>query len=334
MPNGQKLITLRMKRTISRHIPALMPRLTSLAFSEQYDLSADCFSQAIGRNKKEIMIMTMSLKRDRSCKSIGFFLILILFINLEMMARGQGNNSKKPALAEQKLPEVFSKRIEVNEREASLANLLKITREKTGLNFLVDGKPLKTGIAIQGAMTTKSLLDIVSQRFDYHWTLSRSGVVLFSKRFSDHAERPQVNLAEMQQMAKEIVEAIDSLQFDLKEVIWGDQIVELADSFSPQQLAYLQTGKPILGKELNLTGQNLLRSIVYNRDFAEAKRIWTEELLRLQNMKNSYLIGVRNSNVTEEKLDVGLYLYSYLHIVRDPLGVLHQRGLQQIRIIE
>ena len=261
-------------------------------------------------------------------------LILVISTGLDMRASGQAQQIKKAMQTEQKLPEVFSKRLEVSEREASLADLLKMAREKTGLNFIVDGKPLKTGIAISGSMSTKKLLDTISTVFDYDWKLSKSGVVLLSKRFDDHADRPQVNLLEMQQMAKEIADAIDSLQVDLKEVNWGEQIPELADSFSPQQLAYLQTGKPILGKELNQTGQNLLKSIVLNRDFAAAKRIWTEELLRLTNMKNSYLIGVRNGDVTEEKLDVGLYLYSYLHIVRDPLGVLHQRNLKQIRIIE
>ena len=276
----------------------------------------------------------MQQSTHKSRLPLALALLVLLLTVLGLRASGQTQTIKKATQAEKKLPEVFSKRLEVSERETTFADLLKMTREKTGLSFIVDGKPLKSAIAIDASMSVKQLLDTISKRFDYHWSLSKSGVVLFSKSFNDHADRPQVNLTEMQQMAKEIVEAIDSLPFDLKEVTWGDQIPELADSFSPQQLAYLQTGKPILGKELNQTGQNLLKSIVLNRDFAAAKRIWTEELLRLTNMKNSYLVGVRNVDVLEEKLDVGLYLYSYLHIVRDPLGVLHQRNLQQIRIIE
>ncbi len=125
-------------------------------------------------------------------------------------------------------------------RKQPLRDAVRLISASAGISILVDGSPLRDSKDIDFTGPAQDGLDRVADEFDYTWTVSKSGIVLMTKRFSDDSERPQANAIELGQSARDIVRAMRALP------ILDRSLAEcfglLAGAFTPGQAGWLERG--------------------------------------------------------------------------------------------
>lgn len=156
----------------------------------------------------------------------------------------------------------------------SFAAILTALSRQIGKNIVVDDEPLLKSAAFNIDGTTKDVLDKVAATFDYSWTLSRSGVIMLTKRFQSPDEVPQMNLPELRQMVKQSLAALSNVQCDTQEDWWCFQCKTLFELFSSQQQQDLKAGQSIGYADWTAEQRTLTRQMVVNRRFAGILRGW------------------------------------------------------------
>ncbi|MFN3651369.1 MAG: hypothetical protein ACK47B_17475 [Armatimonadota bacterium] len=82
---------------------------------------------------------------------------------------------------------------------------------RAGISLIIEGWPPQTayvptpGEPAPGKVTAEKALTGLADSYDYAWEVSRTGVVLLRKRFSDEHSRPELTEAELRAVAKDIL---------------------------------------------------------------------------------------------------------------------------------
>jgi hypothetical protein len=221
------------------------------------------------------------------------------------------------------LPPLFQQKIEVNLTGATMDAAFAAITQKTHLSIVADGAPArqKADVSLDG--TVKGALDAVADAFDYTWTLTRSGVVVMAKRFKDPAERPQVNLPEMVGMTRDIIRALNIVDYDKDPSHWPVLVKEVAQSFTQQQLHVLDSGAKLHGSDLLPEQQRQLTRAILSKTFNSTLQMWEDLLPKLPPMPGS---RIQARKTADAQAGAKAHPYDYLYIFR--------RANEQLHVIE
>jgi hypothetical protein len=186
------------------------------------------------------------------------------------------------------------------EGKASLSELLGLLA-RSGVRVLADGIPVTENIELQHEGTIRSALDKIAKQLDYTWTLSRNGVVLMRKKFSNEKERPQAHRAELMQVAQDMLTILPDLEPDPENKVWGRYLFQLGQTLTPAQLAQLRNGKRLdyseLTPEQRRLGERALMAVTYGTP----RGIWDRMLTRMKALPQSFFTLVDEGSWLLEK---------------------------------
>ena len=140
----------------------------------------------------------------------------------------------------------------LQQKDVSFDEALKTLHAAGHINVLVDGEPRTQHADVNADKTVREALNAVCDAFDYKWTLSKSGIVLLTKRFKNSEERPQMRYAEMVQMAKDIRDALSLSPVTDEDASPNATLKQLLKSLTPEQYAALTGPKthPFYARDL------------------------------------------------------------------------------------
>jgi len=209
-------------------------------------------------------------------------------------------------------PAFLKKPFRADAATRTFAQYAKMLREQCGISLIADGIPLKENAELEFDGTAKAALNRIADAFDFTWT-TKSGIVLMNKRFKSKEERPQINLPEMRQMTKEIVEAFHSIKYNADPQQWKPMLQTLAQSFTREQAQTLLEGQTLQATQLAPQQRELLTQAIYTMTFARPLPAWEMLLYRLENISNSYLLAkprIEQSEGDEPQIPFDLFYVS------------------------
>ncbi len=188
------------------------------------------------------------------------------------------------------LQRLLNEKVKIEFKESSFEGALKMLSKRIHLNFLADDVPSEEKLSFKYDGELKSLIDKFASFYDYSWKVGNSGEVQMMKQFSATHDYPQAHLKEMLQTAKEMQSVHASLgSYAGKEFEEPFRMKKLYQSFSQDQIAYLNSGKEVRASELSPTQFELLMratsSFLLNKDAQSCE----EMNYRLKNLPRSTL---------------------------------------------
>jgi hypothetical protein len=163
--------------------------------------------------------------------------------------------------------------VEADYRMLSLPQITGRIAQRYHVSILIEGKPEPEPLSLQVKGTLKEALDTIANAFDYRWTLCKSGVILFNKRFQNIQAHPQILLSEQRQMVHDILKSLEIAP--TSELSWDAQIKSLTSTFTPMQWDALRTQGHLFGASLSNAQLTLLARANYDNTFGEQVRAWT-----------------------------------------------------------
>ena len=170
----------------------------------------------------------------------------------------------------------------------SLSDIAALLATQTGRNILIDGEPALNSADLHFSGAAASALDKIADMFDYAWTVSKSGIVLMTKRFHNPASLPQTNAGELRQTAQEIVESLKILP-SLPDRQLSECFGSLAATFTPAQAETLQNHGRLRTGDLLPSQQELARTAIYTHLLTQPLAKWQRLLEQLTNLPTAYL---------------------------------------------
>jgi hypothetical protein len=249
--------------------------------------------------------------------SLALTLMALIFVN----AAAAQSQTQLP------LPPQFAMDVDTEFRSATIDEIARSVSDRCRVTIVLDGEPAATRANLRLNCSLKQALDTVADQFDYSWRYSRSGAVLFEKRYKDPKTRPQANLPEMQEMTRSIVRALSSESYDPDETHWPDMIRSVAQTFTAAQRTLLQTGGQLHGIDLLPAQQRALQQAILSNTFSHPLSAWSTSQQALDNMPKSYLMARSRDEVSPQP---GAPKFDYLFIYRTVGGSLSVSELPHI----
>ncbi len=182
--------------------------------------------------------------------------------------------------------------IKLDIKERSLADVVNVLAERLHCGIMVDDEPLLTKADLKFDGTGKDALDKVMDAFDYTWEVSKSGGVLMRKRFRNPVEHPQMNYAELRQMARDAVTILDTLHFNPQtyQETWPYILRELYESFTLEQRVIMtDETKSLTMPQLAPEQRALVEKAIYCSMFQEQIRAWNAFAAQLDALPQSWM---------------------------------------------
>ena len=187
----------------------------------------------------------------------------------------------------------------LNLERATMAEIVQKLSATAHVSILVDGEPNQNLADFRLRAPVRDVFDSLAKMFDYDWTLTRANVAVFRKRFRVRGEMPQAHLAEMQQLMKDIVSAVN-LAPKVERGSLGaitPWIRKLILTLTPEQAEALRQGNSIPATLLSQDQLSLLHSAFLAGTFDDLERQVDYYAPLMAGMETSYL-------VTKERLSV------------------------------
>ncbi len=187
------------------------------------------------------------------------------------------------------LPKAYEQKVQLRLGAVPLSAYVATIASSAHVNILVDGEPalLKADLDFDGSV--KQAIYKLADVFDYTWTVAKSGCVLMSKRFKSLDERPQATLPEMTRMARDVVSALTSVDYDKDSNHWNQLIVQIGRSLTPAQYQLLTTKMGLHGSDLNPDQLHQLQQAMLFSTLNNQLQMWQTMLSNLVGMDASAL---------------------------------------------
>lgn len=179
--------------------------------------------------------------------------------------------------------------IKIDVKSASLDTMITLLGQKLHAGVVVDDRPHHVFSDFLMETTPRKALDRIADAFDYSWKLSRSGMVMFYKRFKDPTEFPQMDLAEWQQMAKDAIAVIGADTHDFSPGAHEATMRSFVGGLSRVNVHTLLAGKPVDVSDLEEGQLVPLREYMYQRAFERIVGGWISLRKALSQLPGSAL---------------------------------------------
>jgi hypothetical protein len=193
------------------------------------------------------------------------------------------------------MKQMLEREVVLDHKHSSLADILKEMAEKYGVRAAVEGTPLRERADITFQGTLREALDRLSDLFDYQWRVSRSGVILMNKRFTDPNDIPQMLLQEYRQVAKDQLAVLPDTAPDPDHERWGELLLSLARTLTASQLQALNQGARLSPGDLTPQQRRLFDQAIYARIYGPPRGIWERILLFCDRYDQAYFQRVEPS---------------------------------------
>lgn len=195
-------------------------------------------------------------------------------------------------------PSLETRRIVIKQQKMSMADALALVSTQAGLNIVAGDVPRRAYADIDVSGTVREVLDAIGKRFDYRWTQSRLGGILFSKQFNNPEEHPQINQAEAIETAKTILHILGFLGQHPNISLIVPDLHALYNSLTPTQRQNLLEGHSLLTRNLYTRQQQIVYKAILDQGFGEWFDIWEALLSKLCGLERSSLELVSMSATT------------------------------------
>ena len=222
---------------------------------------------------------------------------------------------------------------EISLQQATMAQIVQKLGETAHVSILVDGEPNQNSANFQCTASLRVLLNKLGDTFDYDWTLTKTNVAIFRKKFTVRGERPQAHLGEMQQLMKDVVAAFAlAPRIDRGDAL--TPIVErLVHTFTPEQTEYLQQGKKLSAAALRPDQLSILSSAIQACTFGELEEKIDYYAPLVSAMESSFLVVKLRPSATGTAQLPGTQR-EYFYVIRDKGGKLVSHYMVQWQITE
>ena len=258
-------------------------------------------------------------------RSIGL-VVGILFATCPAGFRASGDDGKSI---------LDSKQLVLRQRAVSFARALEEISHKTGLNILALDSPrsvLAADLNVQGS--SRTVVDAVAVAFDYQWTESSNGTILFTKRFAFLEEHPQIVREEALEVFKGFLDLFSSLGIFVRRDGFAEHLRQVFASMAPiqREAALSDSGLPVTA--LSASQKVLIQRAVIGAAFGGILRIWSDVPAQLSSFERSKIEATesrsrirRGSNPREEIISTKLgYLWrDGLHVYK--VRIPHHPGI-------
>jgi hypothetical protein len=177
-------------------------------------------------------------------------------------------------------------------KDATFADYLDILQRDLNLTLIADGTPLQKSVSLALDSTLREALDKVADAFDYRWRVGKNRVILLTKRFHNEQEMPQFILPELKQSAFGVMRVLGmpSISFGTH---WEHSLDVFARLLSPQQMEWLQTSQPLMGKQLTPKQRAILGDAVLSNLLSDPFALWFDFHQVLSDLDKAKLVGER-----------------------------------------
>ncbi len=172
-----------------------------------------------------------------------------------------------------------------------LPSALKTLSSAGGISIIADAAPTRKFVTLTHIGSVRQALDKVSSAYDYRWSLTTGGIVLFTRKYSDPNELPQMNYAEIRQTAADMLTILPALDINLidPDQVWIGSMMRLADSMTPTQVRTMKSGKTIGYADLAPPQQRGMSDLINSRAFGAPRGCWYRLNLLLNSSKSAVI---------------------------------------------
>jgi len=178
--------------------------------------------------------------------------------------------------------------VKISVSQKSLPDILEILAATAHINLVTDGVPDRGASDLTVSGSIREALDQVCARFDCSWSVSRGGIVMLARRFTNPSEHPQVHLKEMQQMFQDIRYALQIVPPEVVASRYGKVLDQLVHSLTDEQLA-ASRASTLTGAGLDPQQFVWLNTAILNKSFANAVVSMDQWLPLMEGMPQSLL---------------------------------------------
>jgi hypothetical protein len=158
--------------------------------------------------------------------------------------------------------------IKLQGKAVTFAGGIRTLSDQTGLPMMADGEPDLKSCDFDLATAAKEALDKFCDKFDYYWTESKQGTILLRKRFRNPDELPQMHIAEMRQMTRDIVRVLTVLRYDRNPDHVTDIMRQLYANLTADQLNALRARRRVFYRDLSAQQHALIEQAILTHSLA------------------------------------------------------------------
>ena len=213
---------------------------------------------------------------------LHFFLVVLLLISRATLnkAIAQEHKLQEPA----SLTASLDQKLQIETGHTSLPILVKLLSEQANISLMVNGESPNKFINFKSSGTVRGSLDMLCENFDYTWKPTKSGLIVMNKRFYHGDTLPQVHYMEIMQAAKDIINALSALPYDihaeefrLKGLMnprWPDMLDNVASNLTPNQVSVLRSGAQLPITELSPPQRTQMEDIILTASLSSTHNQW------------------------------------------------------------
>lgn len=212
----------------------------------------------------------------------------------------------------------------LHQKQGSFSDVLRTLQSLGHVNVMVDGEPVLQKADLDSEGSLRDALNSIAEKFDYNWRVSRSGVILMTKRFKNLQEQPQMHPEEMRQMVKDVRKALHLAPVNDENGRPHPYLRQLLLSLSKEQYKAITGNQPFYARDLHQDQFQLLMTSVWQFQIPHAFQKWDTLARILEGLPASYLyadpINTTSTIVTENGVEQKRSFVDVSHVVRDSIS--------------
>ncbi len=160
--------------------------------------------------------------------------------------------------------------IDIRCKDSSLEQAIEQLAAQINISVVVDGLPLSKSFTLETRMPAGQALTQIATAFDCSWSMSKSGILLLRRRFTDEHERPQILPAEMRPFLHNLLSLISTVYTPKPGKSLSSSFRELEADLSPDALKMFDSVEGIPVYTLSSALQQQATQIIFQNQLNSA----------------------------------------------------------------
>ena len=225
----------------------------------------------------------------RKCSIIRFLVLINICALMSTDGKHQAQSQELPGPLQ-------TFHIDLHGTGITLSEVVKEISRLSGCKIIVNDHPNggKTDINFVG--TLPKVLKSISDKFGYQYNVTRTGVVLFTKRYKDPDDYPNLPWQEISRMAQDMAIATTSIYISPELARGSDIISDFKATLTPAQLDQFKGEAPVYVKQLSKDQQSLVQEHVTRSLLLVGGEAWGYMAMNFDALpKSSVRLGLKKS---------------------------------------
>ena len=179
------------------------------------------------------------------------FILLCLLMSVHTMVSAQQSSWK-------------TKNVALDCKDSSMTQALEQLAAQSGVSILAEGVPAQKPFTLREKGNAEKLLTQITDTYDYAWHVSKSGVVLLTRRFTDEHETPEINAAEIHASVQDVLGILRTIYTPpAQNMSLVDVFRQFAAQLSPEEVSSLKSVKGLSIATLSPRLRNQAANVIY-----------------------------------------------------------------------